>query len=159
MNTKIKSDLSFLFWLVLIMLVGWVIGFFTKDMIASWYGSLKCSPLSPPDYVFGIMWSVLYVLISLSGKFIWSLEQSLEVKAIRRLYILQIILNWSWTIVFFYYHATGIAFLNILSIVYVIFRLLMKVRLFSKIASLLLLPYLCWMVFISYLNAYIYLYN
>jgi len=103
-------------WIFLLQFVGSVQGYFMKGDIRGWYKNLKRSPLNPPNWVFPIAWTTLYIMLSIAG---WKLQmaaQSPELNLIRILYGAQLILNWSWSPVFFNFHKVGLALLIMIPI-------------------------------------------
>ena len=110
MNTASKPLL--IIWIVALIAIGGVIGSLTKPEISTWYSTLNRSPVTPPNYVFPIAWTILYGIIGASGWLIWREQQLPKLTAIKTLYVAQLILNWSWTPLFFSYHLTGISLIT-----------------------------------------------
>lgn len=155
----VKKYLSLFAWIAALLLIGSGIGLLTKSNIDPWYMSLNRSPLSPPNYVFGIAWSILYTMIAISGWLIWQANDFNNLAVIKRAYLVQLILNWSWTPLFFYYHLPGAA-LGIISALIVLITVIIALSFrYLKTAALLLSPYLLWSLFAWYLNFYIWLNN
>ena len=155
MKIQNKNHLSLLIWIVLLITIGAVIGSLTKPEIGSWYSALNRSTLTPPNYVFPVAWTILYGIIGACGWLIWRKSQFPRLSVIKTLYVTQLILNWSWTPLFFHYHLTGLSlvvlgFMDILvgTIIWLAYKKMRAV-------SLLMIPYLSWILFASYLNFYI----
>lgn len=148
-------------WIGALQLVGYVMGMLTRTNIDSWYRTLERSPLTPPDYLFGIAWSLLYIMIAISGFILWHLHQdkSPELKQARTSFIIQLLLNWSWTPLFFIFHWTGTALVCLILILITTAYLLITSLQIDKRVSLLLLPYYLWLVFACYLNYFIWMHN
>ncbi len=158
MNLTNKRYLSLVIWIFSLITIGVIIGNLTKIDIGSWYATLNRSPLTPPNYVFGIVWSILYALLGVCGWAIWN-NHIRQLKSIKIAYLSQLLLNWSWTPLFFRYHMTGFALICItLMVILVLCIILMTLRKI-KIVSFLLTPYLLWLMFAIYLNLYIWLNN
>ena len=157
--TKYKSHILLIIWITALIFIGSSIGSLTKSSINSWYLTLDRSPFSPPNYLFGIAWTILYSMIATSGWLIWRSGPFSKLKLIKMLYTIQLLLNWSWTPLFFTYHLTGSALVCLLLIVTFVASLIILSykKLYS--VSLLLIPYLLWSLFAAYLNFYIWLYN
>lgn len=117
-----------------------------------WYKTLNKSKLTPPDFVFPIVWNILYLMIIIS--FIIYLRDKPTTIGIT-LFIIQMILNLSWSPVFFTKKDTKLAFYII--ILLIIFLVLTIINFYNtnKLSSYLLLPYLIWVLLASYLNYYI----
>lgn len=139
----------------LLMIIGGSLGaIITRKQIPLWYSKLNKSKLNPPNWVFGPAWTILYILIGIAGFLVWDINQ--EISEIHReqwlVYFAQILLNFIWTPVFFYFHQTLLAFLIVLIMDILVF---MNIILFNKVqttASYLLIPYLLWICFASFLN-------
>lgn len=144
----LKNGFRLFFLLVLVFLIPAISsGFITYDRM-NWYYSLPLSPLTPPQYVFGIVWSVLYILMAVSAFLVWG-------KASPRFFVLQLICNGLWTFVFFYLHAPlgGLVVTLVL-----LFFLALTIKEFykaSRKAAILLAPVFIWCLYAFYLNAYI----
>jgi benzodiazapine receptor len=121
---------------------------------SKWYKSLNQSPLTPPSWVFPIAWTTLYALIIASG--VVFLTNGGSVRSVGFLYYCAAwVLNLSWSPTFFTYQRPDISFVIILGMLAFI---IMNIRSFysvSRLASYLLVPYVLWVSFATYLNGYI----
>lgn len=138
----------FLFLLILVNLVGYIASSYMTADTLNWYHGLNNSPLTPPDWAFGIVWSVLFFMMALSYFLVWG-------RASPRWFVIQLLGNMLWSFCFFYLRSTLLGFICVL---FLIFALIMNIRSFSKvskISGLLLLPTLLWCVFALYLNGYL----
>ena len=114
-----------------------------------WYDNINKSPYTPPIYLFGIVWPILYCMIIIS--FITNKKYCLNCKT-TYFYLIQFILNLIWTTIFFTFKKPLIALIDMLGII--IFTLLYMYN--SNFTSILLLiPYILWLLFAFYLNLYI----
>lgn len=127
-----------------------------KNNIDKWYKNLKKSPLTPPDYVFGIVWPILYFLLLIY--FILALQEENKMPLVY--FMIQLILNLLWTTVFFRKININLAFAMIIIILF--FTILSGLEMYYKnnniLLPLLLVPYIIWLSFAGYLNYYI-IYN
>lgn len=153
-----KRYLSLLIWVFSLILIGAIIGNLTKNGVDTWYATLNRSPLTPPNYVFGVVWTILYAMIGISGWSIWN-NTTKNLALIKKLYIGQLVLNWSWTPLFFYYHLQGYALICLILIVITVTATMVTTHRTIRMVSLLFAPYLLWLLFATYLNLYIWLYN
>lgn len=158
MSSSYKSYISLFLWVISLIIIGMIIGNLTKGDLDSWYASLNKSSLTPAGYVFGMVWSILYAIIGLTGWYIWQIKSS-QIRSIKRLYIAQLFLNWSWTPLFFTFHLIGAAFISICLIALLVTLIIIKTYKTVRIVSLLFMPYLVWLLFAAYLNFYIWQYN
>lgn len=121
---------------------------------SNWYKSLNQSPLTPPGWVFPIAWTILYALIITSG--VVFLTNGGTVRSVGFLYYCAAwILNLSWSQIFFRYQRPDLSFVVILGMLAFI---ALNIRAFypvSHLAAYLLVPYLAWVSFATYLNGYI----
>lgn len=142
--------------LIIIIIIILTTSFLSMSKIDSWYINLKKSPLTPPGYVFSIVWIILYIMISISVWIILTLqkkENQLTLPII--LFIIQLILNFLWSPLFFKYHLIYeslfllfVIWMLVLIIIYLFYSI-------DKNASILLIPYIIWLSFALYLNFYI----
>lgn len=132
--------------------------FFTISAISTWYAALKKPPFSPPNFVFGPVWTTLYGLMGIS--FYLILISKIKNKTLAMaLFIFQLILNSLWSIIFFGLRNIGLAFLELVALWIMIFLTIKTFKKISKIASYLLYPYLIWVTFASVLNFSIWILN
>jgi benzodiazapine receptor len=125
---------------------------------SKWYKSLKQSPLTPPNRVFPIAWTILYALIIASGLVFLSATTTISagVRSIGFFYYCAAwVLNLSWSQIFFRFQRPDLSFVVILGMLAFI---ALNIRAFypvSRLAAYLLVPYLAWVSFATYLNGYI----
>lgn len=121
--------------------------------IDKWYKNLKKSPLTPPDYVFGIVWPILYLLLLIY--FLLGLKEKNLIPIIY--FMIQMILNILWTTVFFKKKQINLAMYMLIGILF--FTILSGLEMYNInnniFLPLLLIPYIIWLSFASYLNFYI----
>jgi tryptophan-rich sensory protein len=156
---KNKSYFSLLLWIVVLIIIGSIIGSLTKPEISTWYSTLNRSSLTPPNYVFPVAWTILYIIIGICGWLIWCTPSFSRLRVIKTLYVIGLILNWSWTPLFFHYHWTGISLFVLSSMDILVSTLIFLAYPKIRSVSLLMIPYLLWILFASYLNFYIWQYN
>ena len=125
----------------------------------TWYKDLNRAPWSPPNYVFGIIWPILYLLMTISVLLVLFNKKCYPYCRPITFFILQLILNLSWTTVFFQLQQPLIDLIMIVFIIGITAYTALKFYPYSKIASLLLVPYLLWLCVAFSLNGYIVLYN
>jgi benzodiazapine receptor len=156
MHRRKKNYLSCFLWIATLLCVGSLIGWLSKPEVDGWYATLHRSALTPPDHVFPIAWTILYTLIALSGWHIWRSPPFPKLRKIKRLYLLQLLLNWSWMPLFFGFHWIEASLLCLLlmdaAVVMIVYCSLRRL----PIVSLLMAPYLCWILFATYLNFYLF---
>ncbi|MGU9981863.1 TspO/MBR family protein [Phreatobacter sp. HK31-P] len=119
--------------------------------LGSWYPSLTKPSFNPPNWVFGPVWTILYVMIAVAGaRFVLSASRDKEPAL--ALYAAQLALNAAWSWVFFYGQATGAAVAVIVALWFAILGTIAFGWTKDRLASLLLIPYLAWVSFAAVLN-------
>jgi tryptophan-rich sensory protein len=125
-----------------------------------WYQYLNKSSLTPPDIIFKIVWPILYILMMISLIIFYkNYSDNFWISLGLFFFIIQLLLNLSWSLLFFTYHQILPSFFLIITI---IFFVILTMKEFLKVnftAGILLLPYLLWLIFASYLNLFIYVSN
>ena len=124
-----------------------------------WYSKLARPPLTPPNWVFGPVWTVLYIMIAISLiLYIKQARQNLTYWAIAAI-VLHLITNFSWTGIFFGLQRPGWALFDIILLDLTLALLIVHFWQTSRLSSVLLWPYLVWVLFATYLNAGFYFLN
>lgn len=154
-----KTHLYLIMWIAALIVIGGTIGSLTKPEISTWYNTLNLSPLTPPNYIFPIAWTVLYGIIGACGWLIWREHSFPKLSIIKALYVIQLILNWSWTPLFFYYHLTGLSLIVLGGMDVLVGALIFLAYPKIRTVSLLMIPYFLWILFASYLNFCIWRFN
>ncbi len=157
MNMALNKYSSLVLWIGLYVSVSWVIGRVTLDDVQTWYPNLLKPPLNPPDLAFPIVWTTLYVMMAITGWMIW--QRRPHLKSVALLFAIQTMLNWAWSFVFFEFHLLGAAFAWIAVMVVLTAILICKLWSPLRTAAILLLPYLLWISFASYLSGSIWILN
>ena len=125
----------------------------------TWYRSLKKSKLTPPDYVFSIVWPILYTLLGISFYFMISAEECVGFCKPLVFFLAQMALNIIWSTLFFRYKLIRVSLVSILAILGLTIVTFITLLPVSAWAAYLLIPYMLWLSLASYLNLYIVLHN
>lgn len=141
--------------LILPQLAGIIGSLFTASAIQTWYAELQRPSFSPPNWIFGPVWVFLYFLMGISAYLIWQKEDKKDLG----LFWIHLFFNAIWSILFFGLQSPGLALIDIIVIWLFIVVLIIKFWKRSKLASLLLTPYLLWVSFAGILNYYIWQLN
>ena len=123
------------------------------------YKAAQKPPLTPPDIVFPIVWTVLFVLMAISATRVWLTNNSRLRNHGMLVYFIQLFFNFFWSVLFFNFHAYGLSFLWIIGLWLLILLMIVKFYSADKIAGLLQIPYLLWVSFAAYLNFMVYQLN
>lgn len=156
-----KINLSKLFpSLALPLVVGFGSGLLSMGNTREYFELLSKPPLSPPPWVFGPVWTVLYLMIGLSLYTFWQSRAKAEVKKTGYLFfILQMVANFFWSLFFFGLENPLLGLINILLLDLLVIGNIYFFSRLSHPAAWLLIPYLLWICFASYLNLVIVLIN
>jgi len=134
--------------------------YFTYPNIEGWYSQLSKPAFSPPNWVFGPVWSLLYVLMGAASYRIFSKGlKNGEVKKGLVYYGIQLGLNSIWSIVFFGMKELGLAFVIMVALWIFIYLTIDKFMKIDRLAGMMLLPYIFWVSFAAFLNLSVYLLN
>jgi benzodiazapine receptor len=145
----LSSKFSVFIFVFLALIVGGLASSSTSDNV--WYQALIKSPLNPPGYVFGIVWPILYLLMSISAFRTFN--------EIKKLFLIQLLFNALWSWLFFAFQMPLVALLNIWLLIYLNIKINIKMFYIDKLSGLLFMPYVLWLFFASYLNLFIVLSN
>ena len=132
----------------------------------AWYDMLKKAPLTPPNFIFGIAWTILYVLIAISFSFLLCTKPNKENIIDRKFFnlaliffIVQFIVNLIWSYMFWTFRNPFLALINIIILDILVPITIVLVCKVSKKGAIFLIPYMLWISFATYLNLYMVLYN
>ena len=133
----------------------------TMPNVEGWYADADTAPWSPPDVVFGPVWTVLYVMMAVAAWLVWRRRQEGDVRPAIVAYLVQLALNAAWTPVFFALYpvigpaALWLAFGIIVALIAAVIFTILRFWPISRLAAALLVPYLAWLVFASSLNVWV----
>ncbi|EFW91764.1 integral membrane protein [Haladaptatus paucihalophilus DX253] len=130
-------------------LAGIIPSFLTANDVATWYTTLQKPAFTPPSWVFGPVWTTLYLLMGIALYLVWRRGDNRFALAV---FAVQLVLNAGWTLVFFgmRWPAGGLAV--ILALLAAIVATMVAFARIDRRATLLLVPYLCWVAFATLLN-------
>lgn len=141
------------------LIAGGISGALTASAITDWYAGLVKPSFNPPNYLFGPVWTTLYVLMGISLYMIYQSEKSAARSNALLVFALQLFLNFWWSIFFFSFQRTDIALAEIALLWLSIVWMIVSFRKIKPVAAYLQIPYLCWVSFASLLNAAIWTLN
>lgn len=137
---------------------GFIGSFSTASNIPVWYSGLVKPSFNPPNWLFGPVWTVLYIMMGVSFFLVWKSTAEKKTSAIL-VFIVQLMLNTLWTLIFFGMKQVFLAFIEIAILWLLILLTIILFMRISRTAAYLLLPYLLWVSFASVLNFMIYKLN
>ena len=152
--------ISLLFWVVLCFAVAGISGSLTANAIPTWYCTLVRPAIAPPNWVFGPVWTLLYLIMTMScWRVLNKIRGTAKFRTVVGVFLVQLIFNALWPVVFFGMHEPGLALpvvvaldLSVYATLWVFFRI-------DRLAGLSLVPYAAWVSFASLLNLAIYSLN
>lgn len=144
--------------IVIVLILGVSGSYFTMPNIEGWYAGLNKPWFTPPNWLFGPMWTTLYILIGIVLYICW--ENSFwNNKILMTVFIIQLALNFLWSPLFFGLKNPLLGLLDIIALDIAVIATIILLFSYSKTASILMLPYLAWILTASLLNLYIYILN
>ena len=151
--------ISFITLIALPIVGGLLVATITKDSFII-YKSLIKGPFFPPGWIFGVMWTIIYILIGFASYRVF-MRLKEEKKSYFELsaYFIQLILNFLWPIIFFKFRLYGLAVIEI--VILIIFIIITTIKFFKidKLSGVLFIPYLIWTFYATYLNVVIWILN
>lgn len=149
--------LAYLRWALLtvpaIVLLGFLSGRLANSGYGNrWFDALEKPALMPPGWLFGVAWTILYVLMGLALAIVLHARGAKGRGPAIALFLVQLVMNLAWSPLFFRAHQVGSALILILALIVVVAITIWVFDRVRRIAGLLLLPYLAWLCFASFLN-------
>lgn len=139
--------------IVLCIGVGALAGYITSgESSGEWFINLNKPSFQPPDWLFGPVWTILYILLGFSLWKVWSKPNSRERNIAITIFFAQLLFNFLWSIMFFSWHSTGLAVIDIILLWILILATIFSFAKLSKTAAWLLVPYILWVTFATILN-------
>ena len=132
---------------------------FTFPAIPTWYATLNKPFFSPPNWIFGPVWTALFTLMGIALYLVWQKKTKFKKAAALRIFTIQLILNTLWSILFFGLQSPALAFIEILFLWAFIALSIKAFYKVSKAAGYLLVPYILWISFATLLNLAIVMLN
>jgi benzodiazapine receptor len=155
-----KKAITLVVFVAVCELAGLLGSVFTATSIPTWYASLAKPSFNPPNWIFGPVWTILYILMGVAAYLVYQKGfKRPEVKRALTVFFIQLLLNALWSIVFFGVHMILGALVNIVVLWVMILATILTFRRISKAAAYLLVPYILWVSFATALNFSLYLLN
>lgn len=160
MNIFLNRDGQLALWVLSFLGLSWIAARSTSESVSGWYSLLEKPFLTPPDIIFPIVWTFLYVLIAAAGWLLWR-ERNNSAHSLHLLFLfaLQAMMNWGWSFIFFTLHLLGFAVIWIFALIACVVLLILGARKAERRVTILLIPYLVWLAFAAYLSAGIWFLN
>ena len=149
----------YLFWILATEAVDILAALLTKDGMELYKTQTVKPPLSPPSVVFPIVWAILYALMGIGMARVVLSARSDERSDAIQVYLIQLAVNFAWSIFFFRLRSYGGALLVLVLLLALIVWMILRFRRVERPAALLQIPYVLWVAFAAYLNAGVWLLN
>lgn len=140
-----------LIWVVICLLIASASGWITQIHIDPWFNNLQKPSFNPPSWLFGPVWTILYIMIGISGGIAWKQRHTL--KAVWYLFIFQLIFNFAWSFIFFGAQQIGWALVDMTILLISVIALIITAWPQQRLISYLLIPYGLWLAFAFVLNS------
>ena len=148
-----KPIYKFIIAVLIPLAVGSLAGYFTASSVNGWYTTLVKPSFNPPNWLFAPVWTSLYIMMGIALFLVWNSGAAEDVKRTAvTLFIVQLVLNFLWSFVFFYAQQPGWALVNIILMWIFIFLTILWFGKISSLSAWLLVPYICWVSFAIVLN-------
>lgn len=150
-----KKIKPYVVWIAISLSVGILSALFTKDSMDI-YGTLNQPPLSPPSWLFPVVWTILFTLMGISAAMVYVKDRTNKGLLIN---LVQLAVNFLWSIIFFNFRAFLFSFIWLILLWILILTMIIEYKKTDKVAAYLQIPYLLWVTFAGYLNLMIYILN
>ena len=137
---------------ILTLAVGGLSGLLSAGGMAAYTQNAVKPALTPPGWVFSVVWSLLYILLGVGAAEIFLAPQSRERSRSLNLFVLQLAVNFFWSLLFFNAKAYGFSLIWLILLWMLVLTMILSFRKVDKTAAMLQIPYLLWLTFASYLN-------
>lgn len=146
LKNKFVSLFLFLFTTFSASFIGGITTFKFKE---PWYSTLVKPSFNPPDWVFGPVWTILYILMAIAIWNVWIKSKNINLVY---LYFIHLFFNTTWSVVFFGFNQIELALINLIVLILFIVILFLKYKVISKLSAYLMIPYFLWCCFAFLLN-------
>lgn len=150
--TSVQRWMGLVFFVILCQATGLLGAIATTPQIDAWYSTLDKPSWNPPPWVFGPVWTTLFLFMAISAWIVWQQGGFKAARLPLSLFLIQLALNLAWSWIFFYFHAIGWACVELVVLWCAIAGCLITFWPKSKLAAGLLVPYLAWVSFAGVLN-------
>jgi len=149
---SLKPMVGLVLWVALSFCADLIGSRFTGPAVATWYGSVSRPAWAPPNFLFGPVWSALYLMMGIAAWLVWRKAGMSGAPGAMLLFGLQLIANAAWSAIFFGLHRFDLAFVEILVLWVLILATMVAFWRLDARAGLLLLPYALWVSYAGALN-------
>ena len=145
-----NKSLTFILFLSTTFVASLIASLSTINYKEPWYSSLNKPVFSPPEWVFGPVWTILYLMMTIAIWLFWH-SKNRDIKTVY-IYLIHLICNTTWSIVFFVFHNMIVALFVLICLIGLIINLILRFRRVKLFSTYLMIPYLLWCCFALILN-------
>ena len=142
--------LSFILFFLITFSASFIGGLSTITYKEPWYSQLIKSNFNPPDWIFAPVWTTLYFMMTLAIWFFWH-SKNRDINTIY-IYFIHLVLNTTWSIIFFAFHNILLALINLMILIGFIIILILRFKRVNNVSAYLMIPYLLWSCYALLLN-------
>lgn len=146
-------------WIAFTEAVGGLSGWLTKDGTKLYNATVTQPPLSPPSWVFPVVWAILFALMGIGSAKVYLAPTSRNRTQALTVFFVQLAFNFLWSIIFFNLQAFGFALIWLLVLWGLILWMIISFGMVDRTAALMQIPYIIWVTFAAYLNAGVWMLN
>ena len=150
--SSLKQGLGLVLFVLLCFAAAGIGSFFTAPSIADWYAGLRKPGWTPPSWIFGPVWTLLYMSMAVAAWLVWRRVGLSGAGVPLAIFGIQLALNTAWSVIFFGQHSIGLALVDIVLLWLAILATIIAFLPVSSLAGWLLVPYLLWVTFAAALN-------
>mgnify|MGYP001492587013 FL=1 len=141
---------SFILFFLITFSASFIGGLSTITYKEPWYSQLIKSSFNPPDWLFAPVWTTLYLMMTLAVWFFWHSKKR-DMNTIY-IYLIHILFNTTWSVVFFVFHNIFLALINLMILVFLIIIIILRFKRVNYVSAYLMIPYLLWSCYALFLN-------
>jgi translocator protein len=156
---KTSTILTIIICIAIPLIAGGISGIAVSGNVTSWYATLNKPVFNPPNYLFGPVWTMLYIMMGISLFLIWKSPPCDARNYALAIFCIQLVLNFAWSFIFFLFKQAGWAFFEIILVWISVVAMIIIFHRINKTAAFLQIPYLLWVSFASVLNGAIWWLN
>ena len=144
--------MKFVYSAVITVIAGAAASYFTRFGIYNWYAALDKPTITPPDAVFPIVWTILYLLMIIAFYRVLTKADAERQRRANQLFLGQLLLQVVWTYFFFTQGYIGLAFAVIILLDLIVYKMILNCKAADKAAAYMMYPYFWWLIYASFLN-------
>lgn len=150
---------TILIWVLVAEAIGFLAGMLSREGTEIYNATVQQPPLSPPQWLFPVVWIILYALMGIGAGLVSLAPPSAERSRGLNLMVAQLIVNFFWPLLFFNAQAYGLSLVWLLLLIVLVLWMILEFRKTVPLAAWLQVPYLLWLCFAAYLNAGVWILN